>query len=76
MRVISGAGEFEITVRRMTARQGALVLAGTMGVWESETIIEPADIVRMARVSLTPRVLWFLASLPVRLLLRRKDGQR
>lgn len=70
MRVISGAGEFEITVRQMTARQGALVMAGTMGVWESETIIEPQDILRMLRVSLRPAVLIYLATLPFRIVFR------
>ena len=68
MRVISGAGEFEITVDKVIARDGALVLVGTMGVWESETIIEPGDILRLTRVSLTPRVLLFLLGLPLRLL--------
>ena len=75
MRVISGAGEFEITVDKMVTRDGALVLVGTMGVWESETIIEPGDILQLTRVSLTPRVLLFLLGLPWRLLRRGKDGQ-
>lgn len=75
MRVISGAGEFEITVEKVVAREGALVLVGTMGVWESETIIEPRDIVQMTRVSLRPRVLLFILSLPFRLL-RRRGGEQ
>ncbi len=68
MRVISGAGEFEITVDKVVTREGTLVMVGTMGVWESETIIEPGDIVRLTRVSLTPRVLLYLLGLPWRLL--------
>lgn len=68
MRVISGAGEFEISVDKVVARDGALVMVGTMGVWESETIIEPGDLLRLARVSLSPRVLLFLLRLPIRLL--------
>jgi len=71
MRVISGAGEFEITVHKLMARDGALVLVGTMGVWESETFIEPRDLWALTRVSLRPRVLLFLAGLPLRLLLGR-----
>ena len=72
MRVISGAGEFEITVERMTARDGALVMAGTMGVWESETIIEPRDVLEKARASLCPGVLLYLLSLPLRMLFKGK----
>ena len=74
MRVISGAGEFEITVEKVVAKEGSLVLVGTMGVWESETIIEPGDIVRLTRVSLSPRVLLFLMGLPWRLLRRGGKG--
>lgn len=47
-------------------------MAGTMGVWESETIIEPQDILRMLRVSLRPAVLVYLATLPFRILFRRE----
>lgn len=75
MMVISGAGEFEITVQKVITRGNALVLIGTMGVWESETIIEPQDILQLARVSLKPRVLLFLLGLPWRLLRRGKGGQ-
>ena len=75
MRVISGAGEFEISVDRVVARDGMLVLMGTMGVWESETIIGPQDVLRLTRVSLTPRVLLFLLGLPWRLLRGRADGR-
>ncbi len=74
MMVISGAGEFEITVEKVIVREGALVLVGTMGVWESETIIEPRDVIQLTRVSLSPRVLLYLLSLPFRLL-RRRGGQ-
>lgn len=70
--VISGAGEFEMTVSRVITRDNALVLIGTMGVWESETIIEPRDILRLTRVSLTPRVFLYLLGLPFRLMFRRR----
>ncbi len=71
MRVVSGAGEFEITVEKVLARDGALVLVGTMGVWQSETFIEPGDVARLTRVSLRPRVLLFFLGLPFRLLFGR-----
>jgi hypothetical protein len=61
MRVISGAGEFEILVERVEVRDTSLVMVGKMGVWESETIVDQAEIPRLLRVSLTPRVLgWAL----------------
>lgn len=61
MRVISGAGEFEIVVERVEIRDESLVMIGKMGVWESETIIDQAEIPRLLRVALSPRVLgWAL----------------
>jgi hypothetical protein len=75
MRVISGAGEFEITVEKMSARDGALIMAGTMGVWESETIIEPRDVLQMLRVSLRPSVLLYLVTLPFRMAFGRRGKE-
>ncbi len=73
--MISGADGFEITVERMTARDGALVMVGTMGVWESETIIEPGDILQLARALLRPGVLLYLLSLPLRMLFKGKKAR-
>jgi hypothetical protein len=61
MQVISGAGEFEIAVERVEVRDTSLVMIGKMGIWESETIIEQAELPRLLRVALTPRVLRWAA---------------
>ncbi len=71
MRVISGAGEFEITVAKVVAKEGSLVLVGSMGVWQSETFIEPRDLWLLTRVSLRPRVIAYFLGLPFRALFRR-----
>ncbi len=64
MKVVSGAGEFELTAERVDVREGALVLVGKMGIWESETFIDPGDIGLLTRLSLRPRVLLWLAARP------------
>ncbi len=64
MRVISGAGEFDLTAERVEVRDGALIMVGKMGIWESETIIDPGDIGLLARLSLRPRVLLWLIARP------------
>ncbi|MEE9281035.1 MAG: hypothetical protein V3V67_12750 [Myxococcota bacterium] len=79
MKVVSGAGEFELTAERVDVREGALVLVGKMGIWESETFIDPADIGLLARLSLRPRVLLWLAARPFAALwsrLGRRSGVR
>lgn len=71
MRVISGAGEFELTIERVDTREGSLVLIGKMGIWESETFIDPEDLGLLTRLSLRPRVLLWLVARPFVALSRR-----
>ncbi len=71
MQVISGAGEFEIRVERAEVRDTSVVLIGKMGIWESETFIDQAELGHLLRVSLTPRVLGWALSRPFARLLRR-----
>jgi len=72
MRVISGAGEFELDVDHITTRDGKLVLVGTMGVWEADTEITAAEMAHLLRASLNTPVMGFLARLPLVLVQRRK----
>ena len=78
MRVISGAGEFEISVERIEVRPEAMVLVGKMGVWEAETIIDSTDLAIIGRLCARPRVLvWILRQLFTSIwngLFRRKDS--
>ena len=71
MKVISGAGEFEIVVERVEAREASLVMIGKMGIWESETIIGQAELPHLLRVALTPRVLGWVLARPFAALARR-----
>ena len=71
MQVISGAGEFEIVVERVEVRDTSLVMIGKMGIWESETIIDQAELPRLLRVALNPRVLGWTVGRPFAALARR-----
>ncbi len=71
MQVISGAGEFEIVVERVEVRDTSLVMIGKMGIWESETIIDQAELPRLLRVALNPRVLGWTLGRPFAALARR-----
>ena len=61
MRVISGAGEFEIRIDRVTAGDSSLVLIGKMGVWDSETFMTADDLAQILLASLHRPSLWYLA---------------
>jgi len=69
MKVISGAGEFEIGMERLEIRGGRLLLVGKMGVWEAETFIEKGDVRRLLYLSLNAHVLGWALTLPFRALL-------
>ena len=61
MKIVSAAGEFDISVERVEVRQGALVVIGKMGIWEAETFIEQEDVGHLINVSLNPRLIgWVL----------------
>lgn len=68
MKVISGAGEFEMEIKGVTVRDGNLVLLGTMGIWDSETIISPQEYMRMIRLGTNLKVIMFFLTMPVTLL--------
>lgn len=76
MQVISGAGEFEISIERVEVRGSVVVLIGKMGVWESETMIEQGEIGHLLRVSLSPRVLGWVLKWPFVELWRRLRQQK
>jgi hypothetical protein len=75
MRVISGAGEFELSFERVEVRDRSLVMIGKMGVWESETIIEEGELGHLLGVTLRPRVLGWAVSRPFASLWRRLRGR-
>jgi hypothetical protein len=77
MQVISGAGEFEIVVERVEVREASVVMIGKMGIWESETIIDQAELPHLLRVALTPRVLGWALGRPFAALARlfRRRGE-
>lgn len=65
MRVVSGAGEFEIQVDEVSTRNGSLVLIGKMGVWESETFLTAEELASIVRTSMNrPTIAYLMRRLP------------
>jgi hypothetical protein len=70
VRFNSGLGEFELTVERVEVRGDQYVLVGKMGVWDSETIMEPEELVGLYLKSARPGITLYFLRLPF-LLVRR-----
>jgi hypothetical protein len=67
MHVVSGAGEFEISVEQLAVRDGCLLMTGQMGIWNAEITLQPVELRRMLGLSLrSPRVLRWLVAATVR----------
>ena len=64
MHVVSGAGDFEISVEQLAVRDGRLLMTGQMGIWNAEITLEPGEWRRMLGLGLrSPRVLrWLLGA--------------
>lgn len=75
MRVLSGAGEFELVVQQITTDGDNVVLVGPMGVWDASTTITPEELMHLLRLSLNRKVLLHLARLPWLLRRRRRGGR-
>ncbi len=60
MKVVSPAGEFEITVNESSVEDGKIVIKGQMGVWDSSIYMETSDVIKFTRIFLNPRVIWYL----------------
>jgi hypothetical protein len=64
MRFVSGLGEFELTVDKVEIRGDKYVLMGTMGVWDSETIMEPRELIGLYLKSAKFSVTLYMLRLP------------
>jgi len=75
MRFNSGLGEFDLTIDRVEIRDDKYVLVGRMGVWDSETIMEPEELVGLYLKSARPKITLYFLRLPF-LLIKRWFARR
>lgn len=75
MKVVSPAGEFEITIQNASIEDGFVVLKGQMGVWDSKIYLSPGDLGLFISIFLRPSIIAFLLKLPFAALFKRtKDN--
>ena len=73
MKVVSPAGEFEITVRESSVEDDKIVIKGQMGVWDSKIYMEPSDVLQFTKIFLNPSVILHLLKAPFKFLFGKKD---
>ena len=72
MKVVSPAGDFEITVNKSTVEEDMIVIEGQMGVWDSKIFMTPSDVLQFGKIFLNPSVILYLLKAPFKSLLGSK----
>ena len=71
MKVVSPAGEFDISIRESLIENDHIVLKGQMGVWDSKIYLKPKDLLEFISVLCKPTIILYLLKLPVYSMLKR-----
>ncbi|NIN61653.1 MAG: hypothetical protein GTN99_09800 [Candidatus Dadabacteria bacterium] len=64
MKVVSPAGDFEITIENSSVEGDSIVLKGQMGVWDSKIYLKPGDLITFASMLIRPSIIMFLFKYP------------
>ena len=65
MKVVSPAGDFEITIEDSSVEQDSIVLKGQMGVWDSKIYLKPSDLFIFTSMLIRPSMLLMRVKLEV-----------
>ncbi len=72
MKVVSPAGDFEITVHESSVEDDKIVIKGQMGVWDSKIYMSPSDVLQFGKIFLNPSVILYLLKAPFKSLMGSK----
>lgn len=72
MKVVSPAGDFEITVDESTIEDDKIVIKGQMGVWDSKIYMSPSEVFQFGKIFLNPSIILFLLKAPFKSLFGSK----
>jgi hypothetical protein len=72
MKVVSPAGDFEITVNESAVEDDKIVIKGQMGVWDSKIYMSPTEVLQFGKIFLNPSVILYLIKAPFKSLMGSK----
>ncbi len=73
MKVVTTAGDFEITVKESSVEEDNIVLTGQMGVWDSKIYLDLSDVWFFTSLFLKPSVLMFIVKQPFKSLFGKSN---
>ena len=54
MRIVSGAGEFDVTISKVVLEDRSVVMIGKMGVWEARLVLTAGEALGLAKSMALP----------------------
>lgn len=72
MKVVSPAGDFEITVNESMIEDDKIVIMGQMGVWDSKIYMSTSDVLQFGKMFLNTAVILYLIKAPFKSLFGSK----
>ena len=69
--MVSPAGDMDVRIARVSAVGNQLVIAGQIGVWDSEIYFPPEEVCHLARLALSLSLLRYIMTLPFTYLAQR-----
>ena len=73
MKVVTTAGDFEITIKESSVEEDYIVLTGQMGVWDSKIYLDLSDVWFFTSLFLKPSVLMFIIKQPFKSLFGKSN---
>ncbi len=73
MKVVTTAGDFEITIKESSVEEDYIVLTGQMGVWDSKIYLDLSDVWFFTSLFLKPSVLMFIVKQPFKSLFGKSN---
>ena len=73
-RIVSSAGEMDMSLVSVGVEGDNIVMKGKMGVWDSKITVTPQEAAKMAGMMISFSLILYILKLPFLLLKKKKEG--
>ncbi len=73
-KIVSSAGEMDMSLVSVGIEGDNIVMQGKMGVWDSKITVTPQEAVKMAGMMISFSLILYVLKLPFLLLKKKKEG--
>ena len=73
-KIVSSAGEMDMSLLEIGVEGDNIVMKGKMGVWDSKITVTPQEAAKMAGMMISFSLILYILKLPFLLLKKKKEG--